>query len=394
MNLCSWVLGCVGAVSCLPGSAYALGVRIPNQDPAAIARGNAFAATADNPSAMYYNPAGITQLEGQNVQIGSLFYLNIYAEYESPSGSKTENEHEIIPVPELHYTYQLKGTPLSFGLGVFAPFGLSMKWPNDAPFATAGLEGQLTYVTAHPVVALKVSETLSIAAGPTFNASELEVRQGILNFPGARLKFKGDDVGFGGNVGILWQPWREWSFGLTYKSPVRLNYDGTATLRPSPPLKSFSSSATLDFPQIIAGGVSFRPNRNWNFEFDVDWTDWHTADALAIDKLPTRPLDWHSSFFYEVGATRYLSHGYFVSAGYFFSGASTSERYYIPSVPDTDLHVASLGGGFRGAHWSWAAAFQLIGGGWRTVENSADPTANGKYRLFTPTLSVSGGYHF
>src|SRR3954470_11069347 len=53
-----------------PLSAHALGFRFPNQDAEAIGRGDAFAATADNPSAIYYNPAGITQLEGQNLQFG------------------------------------------------------------------------------------------------------------------------------------------------------------------------------------------------------------------------------------------------------------------------------------------------------------------------------------
>src|SRR5260370_32254876 len=50
--------------------ALALGLRVPNQDAEAIARGNAFAATADNPSALHYNPAGVTQLQGRNFQYG------------------------------------------------------------------------------------------------------------------------------------------------------------------------------------------------------------------------------------------------------------------------------------------------------------------------------------
>src|SRR5262245_56879978 len=58
-----------------PTPVFGIGFRIPNQDAEAIARGNAFVATADNPSAIYYNPAGITQLEGHNAQIGVLNYL-------------------------------------------------------------------------------------------------------------------------------------------------------------------------------------------------------------------------------------------------------------------------------------------------------------------------------
>src|SRR5437660_12081180 len=88
----------------LSKQASGLGVRVPNQDAEAIARGNAFVATADNPAAIYYNPAGITQLEGHHVQVGSLFYLNVYSDYESRSGERVKNDHDIIPVPQLHYT--------------------------------------------------------------------------------------------------------------------------------------------------------------------------------------------------------------------------------------------------------------------------------------------------
>ena len=46
------------------------GFRLPDQDAFATARGEAFVATADNPSAIYYNPAGITQVEGNNLRVG------------------------------------------------------------------------------------------------------------------------------------------------------------------------------------------------------------------------------------------------------------------------------------------------------------------------------------
>ena len=123
-----WLMALVTAASsiCNSDHVWAVGVRIPNQDPAAIARGNAFVATADNPAAIYYNPAGITLSEGHNVQVGLLGYMNIYVDYESPAGARTKNDPEIIPVPQLHYSYTPENCPLSFGLGVYAPFGLSL----------------------------------------------------------------------------------------------------------------------------------------------------------------------------------------------------------------------------------------------------------------------------
>ncbi len=385
----------VALLTATTGHVFGLGSRIPNQDPAAIARGNAFAATADNPSALYYNPAGISQLEGHNLQIGSLFYLNIEADYKSPAGAKLENDSEVIPIPQLYYAFSPKEQPFSFGLGVYAPFGLGMRWPGDPPFRNAGTDVKLSYITINPVVAWQPHPTLSLAAGPTFSYSKVRLGQGILT-PPFKFHFEGDDWTFGFDAGVLWQPHRQWSFGVKYQSPTTVSYEGTASFSPAVPLLPPPSRthAHLDFPQIISGGVSFRPTTNWNIEVNVDWSDWNRTDNAVIDGIATLPLNWQSSFFYEFGVTRQLRNGYFVSAGYFFSEASTPEKNYTPLVPDTDLHVLSLGVGHHGEHWSWVMAAQAIGGAYRKVETAIDPTVNGSYKIFVPTFSFSVGYKF
>ena len=392
----------LGFAASRPDQAAALGVRIPNQDAAAIARGNAFVATADNPSAIYYNPAGITQLDGQNAQIGSLFYLGIYGEYESPAGQTVHNQPEVIAAPSLQYTLSLKDVPLSFGFGVYEPFGFSVKWPNEAPFRQEGLTANLMYITLNPVVAWRVLPNLSIAAGPTFNYSKFKVTQGVFPvpyiLPGDEAKFSGTDWSYGFNLGALWQPDPKWGFGVSYRSSSHMNYSGDFGVVPSPPLPPIflKTSATLDFPQVVIGGVSWKPTTNWNVEVDLDWADWSTLHNFVIQGVSARNLDWHSSFMPEIGVTRYLAKGYYLSAGYFFSQASTSTDFYTPLLPDTDLHIASIGGGYKGKTWSWAVAFQAIFGGWRdvTVNSIVNPTVNGQYRLFTPTLSFTVGYHF
>jgi long-chain fatty acid transport protein len=405
--LCGWTCG-------LP-KAHALGFRVPNQDPSAIARGNAFAATADNPSAIYYNPAGITQLGGQNAQIGSLFYLGIYADYTSPTGQQVDNNPEVIPAPTLQYTITPKDSPVSFGFGVYEPFGFSVDWPNDAPFRQESLKGSLTYITMNPIVAWRILPSLSVGAGPTLNYSQINIVQGILPanspftsfFPDDQSQFKGDNWSFGYNVGLLWQPHPQWSFGASYRSGSRMNYQGDFKLQDLPPtgqtLSASGASSSIDFPQIAIGGVSYRPTPNWNIEFDLDWADWTSVKDLAIQgapvPVPSRRLDWQSSFMYEIGVTRYFDNGYYLSAGYFFSQASTPSDSFTPMVPDTDLHVGSIGGGYKAHNWSLALAFQVIGGDWRnvSVDPSAGPTASigsGSYRLFTPTVSFAVGYAF
>src|SRR5437660_6149701 len=105
----------------LPGRLFGLGIRIADQDPFATARGNAFAATADNPSAIYYNPAGITQLEGQQARAG-LYLISADTEYTSPSGQKAHTDTTVQAVPQLYYVNSLKSVPISLGLGIYAPY--------------------------------------------------------------------------------------------------------------------------------------------------------------------------------------------------------------------------------------------------------------------------------
>jgi len=88
-----------------------------------------------------------------------------------------------------------------------------------------------------------------------------------------------------------------------------------------------------------------------------------------------------------------------VSAGYFFSGDTAGNKNYTPAIPDTDLHVGSIGISHKGEHWNWAVAGQIITGPARNVSGSqpnpfTGESADGKYQLFVPTLSVSVAYHF
>ncbi|MBC8094225.1 MAG: outer membrane protein transport protein [Akkermansiaceae bacterium] len=393
------------AVILLPYAVVGIGLRIPNQDAEAIARGNAFAATADNPSAIYYNPAGITQLPGQNVQIGDLNYLGINTHFDAPNGNDADTKFEVIPVPQIYYTASLKKAPLSFGFGIYAPFGLGVKWPQDSGFRSLAIDSKLQYITINPVIAWKVHPTLSIAMGPTINYSELMLRRGLTS-ASDEFKFKGHDLDLGFNTGILWQPHRQWSFGLNYRSATTMNYDGQSKYKSGGASPTVDSTAEVHFPQIASGGISFRPTPKWNIEVNVDWSDWETVDTIVLkgtsaifgSDLPLQ-LNWHQSWFYEFGVTRYFDHGWFVAAGYFFCGDTTSERYFTPAVPDTDLHVGSVGFGRKGEHWRWALAGQIIAGPPREIENSAPnpftgESADGKYQLFIPTISFSVGYQF
>src|SRR5437899_5537534 len=102
----------------MPGRLFGLGIRIADQDPFATARGNAFAATADNPSAIYYNPAGITQIEGQSVSAG-LYAISTRVKFEPNGGPTAKTKGDYHELPQVYYVISPKDLPLSFGLGIY-----------------------------------------------------------------------------------------------------------------------------------------------------------------------------------------------------------------------------------------------------------------------------------
>jgi len=399
------VVCCAGLLTAtiwFPTTVYGLGFSIPNQDAEAIARGNAFIATANNPSAVFYNPAGITQLEGAQARLGT-HNLAINSEFESLDGtSRAKTRSEIATVPQFYYTWTPKNSKFSFGAGLYAPFGLGLEWPTNTPFRTLATEGRLTYITFNPVVAWKILPNLSIAAGPTINYAKVNLRQGIgFGVAGDEFEFDGSGWDFGATAGLLWKPHEKWAVGVNYRSPTTINFEGDSETRPYLAGEE-DTSAELNFPQSIGGGIAFMPTPQWNFEVYVIWTDWDALESTTFKKASgNQPfvLNWQSSFMTGIGGTRYFRNGWFVSAGYFFSQNSTSEANFNPIVPDTDLHVGSAGFGYKGKHWNFVLAGQIITGDWRTVNGSqpspvSGESADGKYKWFNQSVNFSIGYHF
>ncbi|MCP5525323.1 MAG: outer membrane protein transport protein [Verrucomicrobiales bacterium] len=389
---------CTGALLIPAPAALAVGFRLPNQDPEAIARGNAFVATADNPSAIYYNPAGITQLEGSQLRVGGYFVTG-GVEYSSPQGN-AQVDDALQPVPQIYFVHSPKDSNLSFGLGIYSPYGLSVDWGRDTPFNTLAERGKVLYLCFNPVIAWQILPSLSVAAGPTINYSEGNFETGIGLTPMDMFSFKGDGMGHGFNAGIRWQPCDHFAAGVSYRFETKVDYDGTSTAYPYAP--ATSTGGPLIYPQYVVGGVSYRPTPNWNIEINVDWTDWERVNGLTFNgtSLGTLvvPLNLESSLMYEFGVTRQLGKGYFASVGYFYSENSIPDASFNPILPDADLHLGSIGFGHRGERWGWAVAYHFGYNAGRTVSGSpvspVGQTADGEYQTFNQAFNLAVTFKF
>ena len=209
----------VGVLAC-PSSVFALGFAMPDQDAFATARGNAFVATADDPAAVYYNPAGISQLDGVNISLGA--YGIVYgSSYNGAAGSiDSQTQLEALPQVFLHLEFAQISSDVS-AWALIPPTACRMEWPNNSPIGSPPAKrAKLTTTPLNPVIAWQIIPSLSIAAGPTLNYSQADLKE----YPGFVNHFRGRDTDAGFNAGVLWHPAEQHSFGVTYRSATDMNY--------------------------------------------------------------------------------------------------------------------------------------------------------------------------
>src|SRR5262249_7363384 len=87
-NSCLKIGSAVAILGTINITALANGFDAPDQDAFAVGRGLAVTATADNPSAVFYNPAGLTQLPGNNLSAG-LYAISLQPQYKNPTTGAT-----------------------------------------------------------------------------------------------------------------------------------------------------------------------------------------------------------------------------------------------------------------------------------------------------------------
>ena len=380
------------------GPVFGIGVALPDQDAFATARGNAFVATANDPAAVFYNPAGISQLDGMNTSIGG--YGIVYGSTYKGGGKSIDSQTQLEGLPQVFSSMSIPKYHLTLGFGTYSSYGLRFEWPATAPFVGAGETGQINYVTAAPIIAYQICPTLSIAAGPTLSYSEADLKEHptIMLGEGASASFvnhfRGRDMDVGYSAGILWHPLPQHSFGVTYRSATAMHYEGHATV----PLTPFNTKAQVEFhfPQTVDFGYSFRPTEKWNIEADADWTDWSSLKTINVNPIPgeTVTFNWKPSWMLDFGVTRYIGDGWRVSGGYMYSMNSVPSANFNPLIPDSDRHIFSVGVGKKYKKFSWDAAYQLLWGPSRTVSGDAFPPANGSYTFLGNALTINFGYRF
>lgn len=431
-------LGFLTVLAAAPRLAKGEAFRILDQGAAASGQSGAFAAQADDPSAIHYNPAGITQLPGVQIYAGTVL-IGGHTSFKSPAGSTARGDlggSVAWPPPSNFYiTANLKDLGvawlgnLSAGLGVTSPFGLNIRYPNDGPFSTAATSAVLPMFDIKPTLAYKVNEMLSLGLGAdiyTFadfiGDGHAELQQnalpGLVVPPGTPLELNGNDTAAGFNVSLLYTPFRNEqgkplvNIGFQYRSQATLHLQGE--FRANGALLA-NAQATLVLPQIFTTAFAVWPVREseheWKLEMDVDYVGWKSHRNLDVSLssggvLPI-PSNWRNNFVLYLGTEykwlqleRLPNWETALRAGYWHSQTPVPDATFDPRVPDADNHNISIGAGLlckehakflgiipcrgtggllRTTAVGIDVAYQALIYETRTISGNINPTVNGTY---------------
>ncbi len=443
----------VGSVLLLcPVVTIAQALRFQPQGASAAGQGNAFAAQADNASAIHYNPAGLTQVRDLQAVFG-IALLGGSIKTTSATGLDTRGDYGgSVSFPPPGHTYLSAnlgalGMPrlsdVTIGLGLVTSFGLRTRYPIDGPFNTAVTSAELPLIHIKPTIAYQVSKDFSVAVGAdiyTFagflGEGHVEQKQisagGFGISPGSSIELNGTGTGAGVTVGLLYTPVRNEtdkpivSVGLVYRSQVVLPLNGSFLVNGA---KVADAATDLVLPQRFIGAVAVWPvrtsEREWKVELDVEYVGWSSNRNLDVRlsngaAIP-QPQQWKNVPVIAIGTEhkwmnpRWLSHWEVAArSGYTYTGDPVPDQTFNPGIISLPAHTLSLGVGFlckgagrflgvipcsgESALWPKGIGIDLAYQEWfyesRTIVGNQNPTVDGTYHAFVHLGAFSFRYLF
>jgi long-chain fatty acid transport protein len=323
----------------------------------AIGMGGAFVARASDPSAIFYNPAGLAFQEGLNVMGGgTLIFPSTKFKHSSGAYPEIEQEDQMYYPPNLYGTYAVNDQWV-VGIGVYTPYGLGSEWKKDWIGSAIAVKTEVQTFYINPTVSYKISDQLSLGVGLSYIYGSVDLSRRI-PIPAygvnGTLKLDGTGTGYGFNAGILYKPCEKISLGASYRSLTELEFSGDAVFSDMGPAAGLSPSgsgkATLPMPANIFVGAAYKISSDLTVEADFQFIGWSSYDELVIN-LPAGPAkqvkNWDDGYMGRVGAEYQCCQDLVLRAGIIYDITGQPASKMEPMLPDADRIDPSLGIGYK-----------------------------------------------
>jgi long-chain fatty acid transport protein len=412
-----------------PAAAQAAGYGLYEQGARALGQAGAFTARADDPSAIYFNPAGLSRIEGHALLLSPnliVFKAQFAGVAPSPGFGVHEATKDKYFFPFAAYYAQGIGKKFAAGLGVYNAYGLEVEWQSPASYSGRFISthSRIAPFSFVPTVAVALDERLRVGVGANLVLSSVRLNRHLAAFN--PLAGRTEDIGEAGlesesnfgagvNAGVQWWPSGKVRLGATYRGAVTIDYRGLADFRQratGDPVFDAIVAATfprdqavttrIPFPAQASLGIAWQSCPSWAFEANVNGTQWSAFDRLEL-RFPETPAldtsvleDWDDALNVRVG-TEYRKGGtapWSFRAGYYFDQTPQPVESLGPLLPDTDRHGITLGLGTRGAHVAFDLYALVLFTPDRSTEGDNRDGYDGTYSTGTFVTGMSLGFTF
>ena len=435
--------------------AQASGFQLREQSP--TSQGNAFAGVSAGGldiSAMFFNPAGMTQYSGLQFDLGATLIapsavmsngegtrtsaVSGFPAYGPISGPTSySNSAESKVAPSLYGMYSVSDD-LKLGLSVNAPFGFVTDYDSDFVGRYHALKTDLKIIDVAPSLAYRINKQWSV--GVTFVARYADatltnaVDFGLIGFPNTvpgtidgTAKLTGNTWGYGFKAGVTYQPTDDLSLGLAYHAAMNMTLKGNVTFQypgtlSAPAVAGFQAmgftngngQAELDLPADTSLGFNYKVSPTFSLQGEACLTTWSRFKELNVQLTGnTAPQvtnvitneNWRDTWFFSVGGVWKVGQEWTLRTGLAHDMGAVTDGYRTPRIPDGNRTWVSLG-----ASYAFSKSFSVDAGythlfvtdsqiNLTTTASQTDPNftrgnLTGDYKLSANVVAIGARFNF
>jgi long-chain fatty acid transport protein len=419
-------LAALGLAALTASRLQASGFAIENQGTRAMGMAGAFVAQASDPSAIFYNAAGVAFLKGTRVYLSGGFG-SVGTDFTGegpypPVGTPEATDRDFRVLPSLYYTQQLSER-LYVGLGFEAPFGFSAQWQNPDQFTGRFVcfDCEIRSWAVNPTIAWRIQDRLSVGIGLEWRWASFRLDRRLLADPNpfpeptdvAELQIdSGTDSALGFNLGLIAKPWENVSLGLAYRHKTTHNFEGVGDFQQIstgdavvdalvalslPPRQTVTSQVTL--PSTWAGGIAYRVG-DWTIEGDLVWWRWASFDQVNFVFAETPsftvslPQEYENTWQGRLGVEYIVSDSWEVRGGISYDRSPQPTPTIGPFLHDEDRYGFGLGASWLSGSMrvDLLARYLLFSN--RSTQGLSRYDYNGLYQTDSFQLGIALGYRF
>lgn len=331
---------------------------------------------------VFGNPAGMSFLDRAQITAGGT-YLNVnssisnaQASQSSPAiaqatGGMTDtlpvsgsNDGDMVPgtlIPFAFYA-QPVNEQLAFGFGVYAPFGSKTDYEDGFMGRNQGNYTEVRVMSAQPTVSYRFNEQWGVGVGITYNRVDGELHRQVpvatpLGLSEVDSRVEGDDEAWGYNLGVIYQPVPETTFGLTYRSKVDYTLEGDFTAS-SPVLDqlglgTITDDASLDLttPETVNFSLTQQMSDDLKLMFGASWARWSRFDQILVSGaergvVTNEQQNYSNAWAFSTGGEYQLTPALALRAGVTLDFTPTQDATRSVRIPSDDRRIFSIGAGW------------------------------------------------